>query len=317
MQEPIPADRWADEVKGWLLFLNADRDAYHSRAQHIRPSDWKPPVGSFKADHVDFRDDTCIADNRINCVVPQPMTARNRALLAKIRIMLYHLDGDDGPILDDEADVTICMPNPALGPGAAVNPGPDFIMWSYVENADFGSISMTRTGTVTLSDELGERVLIDQEALDTGRVYFCSLGTNGQVSAGCHIRPQVILCEWWIKFIGLGHRVSNLMSDMESQWKATSSHPLARNRALDMEQPILDILEDCKPFLHGGIDEWMDDIERYAPGYLDMEEAGSGMAPDYDLTKFRNSEELESIPREEFDNTRVYIKPEYLSTEDD
>lgn len=68
-----------------------------------------------------------------------------------------------------------------------------------------------------------------------------------------------------------------------------------------MEQPILDILEDCKPFLHGGIDEWMDDIERYAPGYLEMEEAGDGMAPDYDHSKFRNSEELEGIPREDLE----------------
>lgn len=187
-------------------------------------------MGTFKADHVDFRDDTCIVHNRINCVIPQPMTPRNRALLAKARLLLYHLDGGDGPILDDESDVTICMPNPALGPGAAVNTGQDFIMWSYVENADFGSMSMTRMGTVIMPDELGERIIIDQEALDTGRVYFCSFDTNGQVSAGCHIRPQVILCEWWINVIGLGHSVRRLISDRESQWKATSSHPLAGNR---------------------------------------------------------------------------------------
>lgn len=72
-----------------------------------------------------------------------------------------------------------------------------------------------------------------------------------------------------------------------------------------MEQPILDILENCKPSLAGGIDEWMDDIERIAPGYLDMEDAGNGMAPDYDHSKFRNEEQLAKIPREDFDNTRA------------
>ncbi|KAF7527680.1 hypothetical protein G7054_g10416 [Neopestalotiopsis clavispora] len=46
---------------------------------------------------------------------------------------------------------------------------------------------------------------------------------------------------------------------------------------LNMEQPILDIFEDTKPAFDGGIDEWMNDIERYAPGYLDMEEENNGM----------------------------------------
>lgn len=72
-----------------------------------------------------------------------------------------------------------------------------------------------------------------------------------------------------------------------------------------MEQPILDILEDCKPYLDGGIDEWMDDIERYAPGYLAMEEVGNGQAPDYDCSNLRGEEELSAIPRQEFDNTRA------------
>lgn len=41
-----------------------------------------------------------------------------------------------------------------------------------------------------------------------------------------------------------------------------------------MDQPVVDILEDCKPYLAGGIDEWIDDIEKYAPGFLALEEAG-------------------------------------------
>lgn len=72
-----------------------------------------------------------------------------------------------------------------------------------------------------------------------------------------------------------------------------------------MDQPILDILESCKPYIQGGIDEWMDDIERYAPGYLNMEDAGQGLALEYDCTRLRNMEELQNIPREEFDNTEA------------
>lgn len=53
-----------------------------------------------------------------------------------------------------------------------------------------------------------------------------------------------------------------------------------------MERPILDILESCRPFLDFGADVWRPKIEGYAPGYLAMEEAGNGMAPDYDYSKF-------------------------------
>jgi len=52
-----------------------------------------------------------------------------------------------------------------------------------------------------------------------------------------------------------------------------------------MEQPILDILKAKAEFFDGGdrgADQWREDIESYAPGYLEMEEAGDGMAPDYD-----------------------------------
>jgi len=66
---------------------------------------------------------------------------------------------------------------------------------------------------------------------------------------------------------------------------------------MDMEDPILDILESKAPYLNNAdIDLWMEAIERCAPGYLEMEEAGNGMAPDYDHANFRSDEELEQMP---------------------
>jgi len=56
-----------------------------------------------------------------------------------------------------------------------------------------------------------------------------------------------------------------------------------------MEQPILDILEEKASFFDGGdrgVDQWREDIDGYAPGCLEMEEAGQGMAPDYDHANF-------------------------------
>jgi hypothetical protein len=56
-----------------------------------------------------------------------------------------------------------------------------------------------------------------------------------------------------------------------------------------MEKPILEILEAKAEFFDGGsrgVDQWREDIESYAPGYLEMEEAGNGMAPYYDHGDF-------------------------------
>lgn len=86
----------------------------------------------------------------------------------------------------------------------------------------------------------------------------------------------------------------------------------------DMEKPMLHVLEDCRPFFHGGIVEWKDNIERYyAPGCLEMYGAGYDTAPDHDHSRFINGRELEGISREGSDNTRVFIEPEHSSSEDD
>lgn len=57
--------------------------------------------------------------------------------------------------------------------------------------------------------------MIDQDALDTGRVYLCTLATNGEVRSGCYIRPQVILREWWVLVSGLGFGVDILMAEKD------------------------------------------------------------------------------------------------------
>lgn len=68
---------------------------------------------------------------------------------------------------------------------------------------------------------------------------------------------------------------------------------------VNMEGSILDILESKKRFLgwgDGDIDRCVEAIERCAPGYLDMEEEGNGMVPDYDHAQFRSHQEPEKMP---------------------
>lgn len=131
-----------------------------------------------------------------------------------------------------------------------------------------------------------DTLLVDQEALDTGRLLMCDFSNNGEVHESARIGIWLMPELWFRRSDGLyGMDIIR--------------HSIA-NAPIDLEPPILDVLDELANtrYFDGGIDEWMDDIERYAPGYLDMEEAaGNGMVPDYDHANFRSEDELVNIPR--------------------
>ncbi|KAK9422514.1 hypothetical protein SUNI508_00377 [Seiridium unicorne] len=66
---------------------------------------------------------------------------------------------------------------------------------------------------------------------------------------------------------------------------------------VNMEDPILDILESKAAYItNADIDLRIEAIERCAPGYLAMEEAGNGMVSNYDHGNLGSHEELENMP---------------------
>lgn len=74
-----------------------------------------------------------------------------------------------------------------------------------------------------------------------------------------------------------------------------------------MELPILDLLEAKKEHFDydENVDFWRKAIEVYAPGYLEMEADGNGMAPDYDDANFRSDEELDEIEDDDIDKWNI------------
>lgn len=61
------------------------------------------------------------------------------------------------------------------------------------------------------------------------------------------------------------------------------------NHSDDMTKPILEILQSKADYFEGGrrgVEAWRQDIDHYAPGYLDAEEAAGGLALDYDHPDF-------------------------------
>lgn len=207
---------------------------------------WKPPAAYFAA-NVDspYSEPTLITPRSLNCIAPQPMSARHRAAWAKLRILLYKFDGsDDGPLLSD-GDVSVCVPNPVLGPGArlvvppagkcavaaseggdddetsnvaspaisdesSVETAPttadarskvtteDFLMWRFVESADFHRLAMTRAGTVIFPPWFyrGPLLLADEKALETGLLLLCELENNGQRGAAARMLPGELYSMW-------------------------------------------------------------------------------------------------------------------------
>lgn len=63
-----------------------------------------------------------------------------------------------------------------------------------------------------------------------------------------------------------------------------------------MEKGILDIADEFRRFIGGELELWRYLIERCAPGYLELEEAGQGMAYGYDHSRFRAQRELDGLP---------------------
>lgn len=221
----------------WASMNQADRETYQARgsAAHLRRRrrDWRPPPGCFTAGHL--QDPTSVMARAVNCIVPQPLEARDRAVFTKLRIMLYRLDGEEGPLIDD-GHVSVCVPNPESdNAGCGLNPDREFLMWHYVENADFHFISMTSAGTVVFYSTGGPRVLVDRQALDTGRVLLCDFETNGQLEGSCRIRPY-ILYDFWPLIVGLGKTVRGVMD--REVWKSpTFNGPYVPSPVPSLREP--------------------------------------------------------------------------------
>jgi hypothetical protein len=118
---------------------------------------------------------------------------RNHALWIKMRILFYRLDGVDNGALFQTAATP--APSPEGGAAAPVT-SETFLMWHYVGNADFENMAMTRTGTVVFPSHTGAWVLLDQEALDTGKLLLCEFGNNGRLAANRRLRPW-FMYEFW------------------------------------------------------------------------------------------------------------------------
>ncbi|PKX89657.1 uncharacterized protein P174DRAFT_515710 [Aspergillus novofumigatus IBT 16806] len=114
----------------------------------------------------------------------------------------------------------------------------------------------------------GPFALVDEEGLRTGRLSLTAFRTNGDVEDSVLIRP-FNMHKPYLQYGTLGKGLDDA--------KGAEGAFTPQNQSLNMDLPILDILE----MVLGDRDQWKEDVERYTPGFLALEAIGRGA--EYDL----------------------------------
>ncbi|KAJ9316147.1 hypothetical protein DTO271D3_3723 [Paecilomyces variotii] len=217
--------------------------------------------------------------------------AANRARWVKFAILLYNYDIETGHCLLDNY-----MPSEAiLNPATASDPSlEDFLPWQDLETANFRSIYLTHIGTVVYLGYAGPYMLVDEEGLRNGRLTMVEYEINGAVKDAIHIRPFNMRMPYINAF--------ELTMDLDHIRHVQGGYR-HQNTPLDMDLPIIDILCQAKaanqlPTTMNLCDreQWENDAELYAPGYLALE--AEGRAGEYPLHRLTVPGSVERVRKQ-------------------
>ncbi|GFF76635.1 hypothetical protein IFM62136_09368 [Aspergillus lentulus] len=209
----------------------------------------------------------------------------NQARWVKFLILLYRYDLESGHCLDNDYTFSVASLNPATTTTASFD---DFLPWLYLESALFSGIYLTRGGTVLYLGQLHNHLSVDKEGLRTGRLAIVDYDINGTVKDLVLRRPF----NMHQPYQNLFHNGQSI-SDVFQGLGGGNFH----NQSMNMDLPILDILEHAKAANQlldtmslCNLKDWREDVEVYAPGYLELEAAGRGLS--YDLRNLVSPEEV-------------------------
>ncbi|KAL2813963.1 hypothetical protein BJX63DRAFT_206234 [Aspergillus granulosus] len=308
-----------EEVKGWLLFVkeawvprpdgtNGDGEyelqqrralvgQWTSASQQFRDS-FQTRAGAeadlrYPAEVTQHIEESVQDYNPYGLVSLAPVDEAhpaNRARFIKFSILLYRFDPETGHCLDDSYMPQVAPLNPA---SPLTNSFEDFLPWSDLETADFRSVYLTRSGCVVYNGFLGPYLLIDEEGLKSGRLSLVQFRQNGTIEDVVQICPFNIR----LPYVDLTVHMKELQEIRNCE--GGRRH---QNVPLDMDLPALDILSQARAAnqLSSDVDlcdrdQWKEDIELYAPGYLALEEAGCGA--EYDLTRLAAPNEIAGVKK--------------------
>ncbi|KAJ5552344.1 hypothetical protein N7494_001722 [Penicillium frequentans] len=292
-------------VESWAKASQEFRDSYHQRAPARNAMDY--PSDAVRNAHLYYDTPSFV------CLPPLGLSfPSNQSKWIKLYILSCRLDGEmDHCMQSHGARHGSLDPNPATISDPTKVQITDVLPRAFLEMANFAHITMTRQGTVLFMGFLWHWFLVTDDDLNTGHITVVDFKRNGQIDQCLRRRAFNMWPVYLDLFTGnrpLIHVIDDRIGGsqrMNSEYVTlTSSGMLAYMMAnfdgsLDMNLPVIDILEGAKArgeFLDrfdGARDGWTEDIEIYAPGYLEMEAAGR--EAEYDHARLIDPEDAYDI----------------------
>ncbi|KAF8855041.1 hypothetical protein BDZ45DRAFT_22222 [Acephala macrosclerotiorum] len=265
-------------VAEWTQAPQSLRDDYQSRAAS-NPIKWNyQDLKEFvsKGEQNDGNSWYC-------CIAPLD-TPHNRVLWAKLHILSHNLRHDN-PEGIDRPGIISASPHSPL----SLLETKDFMRTTTLEPADFMNMAMTVHGTVVF--RFHKTILADQQSLDAGLLLLTEFKSNGDV--GMSMRFSVLEFEdVYNQLVGMGRSVwwmrhfYGFDGPPAGTWKEDEV-PVA-GKEINLTPPILEILKsiaETTTYFEGRSEEkWRELLEKIAPEYLELEEAGN--PEDYDHSRF-------------------------------
>ncbi|GAB1214206.1 hypothetical protein ATERTT37_003366 [Aspergillus terreus] len=282
----ISQEEIRDETKGWRQFVSEEwAENEDSLSQRYKLMErWATADQSFR--DVRFRlsnnqTKDSLEIQRFVCLAPanRDPHQKNSAHLLKILILLYIVqDGymvhpfsfrTAGKSPTPQIPVFITSDDENSSPLAVEH----LLATLFLRTADFRVVAMTRTGTALFTTECNSLwYVLDGSSLETGLIHVVTFKPNGEIHNATQRRP-FNLTQIMIFHIGNGWPLSVLI---ENNVGGRSWH----NKPMDLDLPILDLLQTVKDRGEsqytdwGSREMWASEIERAAPGYLQLEGEG-------------------------------------------
>ncbi|KAF8862270.1 hypothetical protein BDZ45DRAFT_799379 [Acephala macrosclerotiorum] len=267
-------------VTEWAQAPQSFRDHYQTLAAST-PTKWESR--SFRSELCGYvpNDDQAKFD-WYTCIAPLD-TPHNRALWTKLRILSY--DISNGDMIQGIVTPSLVSQSPhSTRPSLELT---DICKLWAVENADFVNMAMTAHGTVVFQGR-NEWVIVDQKSLETGMLLYIGFESNGSPWKKLRITVLELNNIWAWKY-GLGKGVQEMRHSYgyDKNWEDVDEGKAGDE--INMTRPILHLLQDFSAMTHSYFDgrseeQWRKLVEKIAPGYLALEEAGK--SEDYDHSRF-------------------------------
>ncbi|KAJ5658731.1 uncharacterized protein N7484_002380 [Penicillium longicatenatum] len=203
---------------------------------------------------------------------PRPST--NWALWLKIQLMFYDYNRMWGHVAKETFTIT-----PRENDFVTLD---NIKRYQGLETADFGIVAFNNVGEAVYDSYHPSPIIVDDYALNTGMVLLILSYVNGVPYQGYRIRALNFF-SLSLPIIGTGKRLKTLLEPYGQEQDPMDERIYFDDEALDMKKPLLEILLTESEEQEVDDDEVEDALIELAPGYVEAEAEGDGLAEGFDL----------------------------------